>query len=442
MARIRPFSAFRYDLGRVKADDVVTQPYDKISPDMRQRYLQRSPYNLVRIILGEKHDSDSETNNVYTRAADYLKQWITDGILRRDPEPGIYPYTQTFKIPGTSQTATRRGFIAIGGIEDYANKVVFRHEQTLSGPKVDRQNLLRATHTHFGQIFMLYSDPGQTVEKEILARAQNPILEATDEYGTVHRLFRETDAGVIERLQQQMSERQLIIADGHHRYETALAWRNEQRARAPHRADAPWDWVMMTFVNLDAPGLVVLPTHRLVHSLPGFDATVLLNRLSTWFDKETLAIPQDQWQTKWETVRKQLADSAAAGRMSIATALRGQSGITLLHLKDSVDLAKELPDVLPEQRKLDVLILHELILNRGLGITPEAVREERNLRYVRLATEALQSVQVEAAQAAFFLNPIAPQQMRDVALAGGVMPQKSTDFYPKLLSGLTMYRVE
>lgn len=442
MARIRPFSAFRYDLGRVKANDVVTQPYDKISPDMRQRYLQNSPYNLVRVILGEKHDGDSETNNVYTRAADYLKQWIADGILRSDPEPGIYPYTQTFTIPGTNQTATRRGFISIGGIEDYANKVIFRHEQTLSGPKVDRQNLLRATHTHFGQIFMLYSDPTQSVEKEILARAQNPILEATDEYGTVHRLYRETDAAVIERLQQQMNAKQLIIADGHHRYETALAWRNEQRARAPHRADAPWDWVMMTFVNLDAPGLVVLPTHRLVHSLSSFDATALLNRLSTWFDKETLAIPQDQWQAKWESVRKQLADNAAAGRMSIATALRGQSGITLLHLKDSVDLAKELPEALPEQRKLDVLILHELILNKGLGITPEAVREERNLRYVRLAAEALQSVQVEAAQAAFFLNPIAPQQMRDVALAGGVMPQKSTDFYPKLLSGLTMYRVE
>lgn len=442
MARIRPFSAFRYDLGRVKADDVVTQPYDKITPDMRQRYLQHSPYNLVRVILGEKHDGDSETNNVYTRASDYLKQWIADGTLRRDPEPGIYPYTQTFKIPGTNQTATRRGFIAIGGIEDYANKVIFRHEQTLSGPKVDRQNLLRATHTHFGQIFMLYSDPAQTIEKEILARAQNPILEATDEYGTVHRLFRETDPAVIERLQQQMNSRQLIIADGHHRYETALAWRNEQRARAPHRADAPWDWVMMTFVNLDAPGLVVLPTHRLVHSLPSFDATALLNRLATWFDKETLAIPQEQWQQKWEAVRKQLADNAAAGRLSIATALRGQAGITLLHLKNSVDLAKELPDALPEQRKLDVLILHELILHRGLGITAEAVREERNLRYVRLAAEALQSVQVEAAQAAFFLNPIAPQQMRDVALAGGVMPQKSTDFYPKLLSGLTMYRVE
>lgn len=442
MARIRPFSAFRYDLGRVSADDVVTQPYDKITSDMRQRYLQRSPYNLVRVILGEKHDSDHDTNNVYTRAADYLKQWIAEGVLRCDPEPGIYPYTQTFKIPGSNETATRRGFIAIGGIEDYANKVIFRHEQTLSGPKLDRQNLLRATHTHFGQIFMLYSDPQQKVEQEILARAQNPILEATDEYGTVHRLFRETDPAVIERLQQQMNSRQLIIADGHHRYETALAWRNEQRARAPHRADAPWDWVMMTFVNLDAPGLVVLPTHRLVHSLPNFDATAVLNRLQTWFEQETLAIPREQWQEKWESVRKQLADSAAAGRMTIATALRGQSGMTLLRLKDSVNLARELPDVLPEQRKLDVLLLHELILNRGLGITPEAVSEERNLRYVRLATEALQSVQVEAAQAAFFLNPIAPQQMRDVALAGGVMPQKSTDFYPKLLSGLTMYRVE
>lgn len=442
MARIRPFSAYRYDLGHVKADDVVTQPYDKISPDMRQRYLQSSPYNLVRVILGEKYGSDNETNNVYTRAADYLKQWMNDGILRRDSEPGIYPYTQTFKIPGSQETATRRGFISLGGIEEYASKVIFRHEQTLSGPKLDRQNLLRATHTHFGQIFMLYSDPTLKAEEEILARATNPILEATDEHGTVHRLFRETDSGVIERLQHHMAAQQLIIADGHHRYETALAWRNEQRARAPHRPDAPWDWVMMTFVNMDAPGLVVLPTHRLVHSLPQFDATGMLNRLGTWFEPETLPIPREQWKEKWESVRQRLADSAAAGRMTIATALRGQAGITLLHLKTSVDLARELPEALPEQRQLDVLLLHELILHRGLGITPEAVREERNLRYVRLAKEALQSVQVEAAQAAFFLHPIPPQQMRDVALAGGVMPQKSTDFYPKLLSGLTLYHVD
>src|SRR6185312_2392476 len=225
MARIRPFSAFRYDLGRVRGGDVVTQSYDRITADMRQRYLAASPFNLVRVILGEKRDDDNEQHNVYTRAAEYLKDWIQQGVLKADPEPGIYVYSQTFKAPDTGHAFTRHGFIALGALEDYQNKVVYRHELTLSGPKIDRQNLLRATRTHFGQIFMLYSDPAQAVEAELQARATNPVFESTDEYGTVHRMFRETDYGVIARLEQHMATRPLIIADGHHRYETALQWR-------------------------------------------------------------------------------------------------------------------------------------------------------------------------------------------------------------------------
>jgi uncharacterized protein (DUF1015 family) len=437
MAQISPFPAYRYDLGKVRADDVVTQPYDKITPDMQRRYLERSPYNLVRLILGPTAEGDSPADNQYTRAGAWLREWIMHGIVRRDPEPAVYPYTQTFTVPDSGEKLTRRGFIALGRLEPYDANVIFRHEQTLSGPKQDRLELLRATHTHFGQIFMLYSDPSQATERELLERAVNPILQATDEYGTVHRLFRESDTAVIVRLQKQMQRQQLIIADGHHRYETALAWAEEQRRRRrgaeAHGETQPFDWVMMTFVNLDAPGLVVLPTHRVLHSLQSFDAATARARLDETFAIEELGFPATP--EAWPELRAALAAGA------IAAVFAGAPHPLLLRLRGTFALERELPDILPAQRQLDVVRLHELALGRALGVSAEAVREQRHLRYVRDGREALLAV-AAGAQAAFFLNPISPGQVRDVALAGGVMPQKSTDFYPKLLSGLTMYRVQ
>ncbi|HEY8055669.1 MAG TPA: DUF1015 domain-containing protein [Terriglobales bacterium] len=438
MARIRPFSAFRYDLSRVAAAAVLTQPYDKISPDMRARYLAASPYNLVRVILGEKHDSDTTNDNVYTRAAGYLQNWIEAGVLRADPEPGIYPYTQTFRSPASGETFTRRGFIALGGLEPYDKKVVYRHEQTLSGPKADRQALLRATHTHFGQIFMLYSDPTQSVERELLERARTPVLEASDEYGTEHRLYRETDAGVLERLRHAMAPLPLVIADGHHRYETALQWSAEQTAQAAHRPDRPWEWAMMTFVNLDAPGLVVLPTHRLVYGLKPWNAATVREKLRAYFDFADTGLPAAP--ESWARLRPQLEAAATQG-IAFAAALAGEPHVHMLRPRADLDLAKLLPDALPEQRQLDLVVLHQLGLNLAMGVTPEMVRAEQHLRYVKEAAEALQSVAVGAAQAAFLLHPIPAKRVRDVALAGGVMPQKSTDFFPKLLTGLTLQKV-
>ncbi len=438
MTSIRPFAAYRYDFGRVRAQDVVTQPYDKITPAMRQRYLAASPYNLVRVILGEPQAGDNGENNVYTRAAGHLAAWIGEGVLRRDPEAAVYPYAQTFTAPEHGP-ATRRGFIALGRLEPYENRVVFRHEQTLSGPKLDRQALLRATRTHVGQIFMLYSDPAQQVEAELLARARNPICELKDEYGTAHQLYRETDAGVLERLQQRMAALPLIIADGHHRYETALQWMQEQNERAGQRTDRPWEWVMMTFVNLDAPGLVVLPTHRLAFGLPHWSAGAAAAKLREYFAMEDAGAAAAA--AAWPQLRARLAQAAAAGPV-FGAALQGEARLWLLRPRPELNLNVLLPQATPRQRRLDVVLLHQLALQHALGITPEMVRAEQNLRYVKDGAEALQSVNAGAGQAAFLLNPIPPAQVRDIALAGEVLPQKSTDFFPKLLSGLTMYRVE
>jgi uncharacterized protein (DUF1015 family) len=278
MAQIYPFRAWRYNSSAVDLDDVVTQPYDKISPSMQQAYYERSPYNLVRITLGLPELFDAENGeNVYTRAARDFRAWREQGVLAQEKDPSIFAYSQRFKVPGTDIVKERRGFIALGKLHDYSEQVVFRHEQTLSKPKSDRLNLLKATHAHFGQIFMLYSDPAGSIEKILYDGAGPAEAEVTDEYGVLHRIWKVSDPAAIRLLTTAMADKKLIIADGHHRYETALNYSKEHAAKEPAKAETstsqlpqppyPEAAVMMTFVNMDSDGLVVLPTHRVVHSL-------------------------------------------------------------------------------------------------------------------------------------------------------------------------------
>ncbi len=273
MAEIVPFNAYRYSLDRVKLAEVITQPYDKITPVMQNHYAESSPYNLIAVEKGKSAPGDSQNNNVYTRAERALEEWIRDGILLRDASPGIYVYFQDYAVPGNTERRTRKGFIALGRVEDYAAGIVFRHEQTLAGPKVDRLELLRHTRTHTGQLFMLYTDAERRIDALLdeVARDAAP-AEARDEYGVVHRLWPVFDRDIIATVVRQMTSQKLVIADGHHRYETALAYRDERRAQSnQHDLDAPYEKTMMTFFNTCGEGLLILPTHRVVSNLPGFD---------------------------------------------------------------------------------------------------------------------------------------------------------------------------
>src|SRR5947209_11322233 len=301
MAHIEPFRALRYDPARVALYQAVTQPYDKITPEMQDRYYSISPYNLVRIILGKRNASDDEKDNPYTRASAHFNDWRHQGVFLQDAEPSIYRYSQQFRVPGTNATAERAGFIALGKVEDYSAGVVFRHEQTLAKPKADRLDLLRATRAHFGQIFMLYSDNGEI--EALLSPDGLPIIEVTDEYGVLHRAWKVSDSGVINLITGNMRDKKLIIADGHHRYETALNYRNERRSTAAAAAtgapressaetsllrpnygeDAPYEMAMMTFVNMNSRGLVILPTHRVVHGLAAFSAESLAAGARAYF---------------------------------------------------------------------------------------------------------------------------------------------------------------
>jgi uncharacterized protein (DUF1015 family) len=441
MARIYPFRAWRYNPSTVKLDDVVTQPYDKISPSMQQAYYQRSPYNLVRIILGLPELFDAEHGeNVYTRAARDLRAWREQGVLVQEKDPAIFAYSQRFQVPGTEIVKERRGFIALGKLHDYAEQVVFRHEQTLSKPKGDRLNLLKATHAHFGQIFMLYSDPAGSVEK-ILYDGNGPAeAEVTDEYGVLHRLWRINDPAAIRLLTTAMADKKLIIADGHHRYETALNYSKEHAPASPAKAEYstsqlpqpayPEAAVMMTFVNMDSDGLVILPTHRVVHSLTNFDPAAFARAAEEFFTVK--ALPAAEAASYIETLGKQ------TGTAFVAVT---RAGALLLRSKPEA-VAAALAGLPERQRRLDLSHLHSIMLDRLLGLDAEKVREQTNIRYLRDAAEAVDQTRRGEADVTFLTNAVSMEQLREVAFAGDVMPQKSTDFFPKLLSGLTIYALD
>jgi uncharacterized protein (DUF1015 family) len=453
MADVHPFRAYRYDPQQVSLAQVVTQPYDKITPSLQDRYYGASPHNLVRIILGRHEPADNPANNVYSRAAAYFRDWRQQGLLRQDSQPSLYVYSQRFTLPGSGQSKAasskagsskegstqeleRRGFIALGRVEDYSAGVVYRHEQTLAKPKADRLDLLRATRAHFGQIFMLYEDSGQV--ESLLTTSTDPAIAVTDEYGVLHRVWPVSDPNLIASVRSAMSDKKLIIADGHHRYETALNYRNQRRAADPSWSpstigNSPYEFVMMTLVNMNSPALLILPTHRVVHGLSSFSEDDFQKTARAFFDVDEIDSSLD-----------------AAGATAILRE-SGRSGTSILAVTRKRAFLLHHPNPNAgnifagwslRQQSLDVVQLHKCLLENVLHLSEESIRNQQNITYVRDSAEALSQVKGTSGTGAnivFLLNPCPIAHMRDVALAGEVMPQKSTDFYPKLLSGLTIY---
>ena len=490
MARIYPFRALRYDPARVTMEDVVTQPYDKITPAMQQRYYDASPYNLVRIILGKPEPSDTEpqeflppgehAHNVYTRAAETLRDWRKTRILAEESEPAIYGYSQTYAVPGSStaagkqETRERRGFIALGHLYDYAEKVVYRHEQTFPKYKSDRLALFKATRAYCEQIYMLYSDPAFTAEKLIFGvEGANtagsgtggrigmdtnapdlaiPDLVIQDEYNVVHKLWKLTDPVLINLLVTAMADKKLIIADGHHRYETSVAYAKERSAQLklplnqPYRPlgeDAklspgnlptpafPEAAMMMTFVNMDAPGITILPTHRVVNGIENFSSPDFITRASAFY---TITELPDSAQNLDRLALFKATPNAAY------IAVTGDGDYLLTPKPEAI--APLLTGLPPRQRQLEVAQLHTVLLDHLLGLTEDKIRATGNIQYLRDAAEAIALVQSGEANIAFLMQPVTLDQLRDISLSGEVMPQKSTDFYPKLLSGLAIYALD
>lgn len=456
MAELFPFQGYRYSPARVSLARVLTQPYDKITPAMQEKYYAADPHNLIAVEKGRVLPGDSPQNNVYTRAAQSLDDWIASGTLVREPASSFYVYEQEFTLPPARDPLVRRGLIALLRIEDYSAGVVFRHEQTLAGPKADRLELLRHTRAHTGQLFMLYDETGRNVDALLDEVVKvPPVMDILDEFAVKHRLWPVSDPSRVARIRSSLADKQLVIADGHHRYETALAYRNERRAQL-HSADreAPHEKVMITLVSTHSKGLVILPTHRVVSNLKDFSVAALLHKLAPYFKAEFHPFHDDRERAEAYAI---FQDSSAgrsrhssAGKQTRRIALysapgknpNGQRGFFVLQLLPGAALAEMLPKVSAEQRELDVVLLHRFILEKCLGITEQAVTAEKNITYEREMETAVSAVDRGAAQLCFLLNSVDVDQVVEMATHGEVLPQKSTDFYPKLLSGVTIYRLE
>ncbi|MDR1997661.1 MAG: DUF1015 domain-containing protein [Candidatus Margulisbacteria bacterium] len=420
MARIQAFRGIRYNKAKVNYSDVVTQPYDKISPELLDTYYERSPYTTARLIRNKSADP-------YTAAAAELQNWLDAGILLQDEAPALYAYQQEYQLNGEQKI--RRGFSALVGLEDPASRIILPHEQTLSQPKADRLQLLRATRTHFGQIFLLYKDPQKQIDA-LLQSALTPEPEETavDHFGDTHRLWKITDPRLIRQVTALLADKQLLIADGHHRYETACNFAREN-GTAPG-GENPLGYTLATLVNMDDEGLTVLPTHRLLHGLADFNEAEFLARCGEYF---TVA-PHHSLEHTLKAMQEKRAQ-ICLGFYS------GQPLFYELTLRDPAVMSALAGQRSAAWQKLDVAVLHTLVLEKILGLTPARQAAQENITYIRTAHSAFEQVHAGREQAVFFLNSTTVEQTYATVLAGDIMPQKSTDFYPKLLSGMVFYKL-
>jgi len=438
MALVKPFRAIRYNPDRIPdLRAVVSQPYDRIDDDLQERYYQLSPYNIVRIIQGKSEAGDApEGPNPYTRARDYLATWQRSGVLAREPGPAFYAYEQVFTV-GESEYR-RLGLIAAVQLAEFDEGIVLPHERTHSGPKEDRLRLLTALETHTEQIFMLYPDPENRVNA-LLRQAidgQPPDIDVVEifESGVRQRVWRIAQPDILSAIEREMEpKRNLIIADGHHRYETALTFRNQQRQTNPGAPpDAAFNFVAATLVSMDDPGLIVLPTHREIVHFDGVAPRELLGRAAEYFTVEPVA---------GLTGCLSAINSHPTGH---AFGFYGgpQTGFHVLTLRDD-DLPFRLieRDRSREWKALAVSILHDVLLYHVAGVPEHGIEDKSMIRYHRDPQAAVDNIDSGRGSYAFFVSPTLIEQIKAVAAHGEKMPQKSTDFYPKVISGLTLLPV-
>jgi len=435
---IKAFKAYRYNPDVVgDAGRCIAPPYDIISSEQQARLYQQSPYNIVRIIRGRTEAGDDETKNQYTRAADYLNEWIKKGVLKRDGKETIYAYIQDFEIAGKKHS--RSGFIALGKLVEYGSGVR-PHEETLDGPKADRLKLMQATAAQFGQIFMLYDDVRKTADKVIekTAAGKKPVIDFIDEDKVRHRMFIIDDVRDISAITQTVNDKETLIADGHHRYETALNYRRQTDNPAAR-------WQMMTFINMQNTGLVILPTHRLVGGVADFDFKKLLAELVKDFECHKFAFSArlNKAGAKGKMFEK-VRSGFDAGRSCFGL-YAGNGAFYAIELKDYAVMDKIAPQLSITSRRLDVTVLHKLILERVLGIGERQLAGETNIEYIKdigsAVDEAIAVVERGQKQVVFFMNLTRAEQVKQVAAANERMPQKSTFFYPKIFSGLTINKL-
>lgn len=426
---IRPFKALRFDAAVVgDVGKCLAPPYDVIDQARQNRLYEKSEYNIVRIIKGKTTSADGPANNQYTRAAKFLNDWVANGVLKADPAEAIYAYVQDFELEG--KKLQRSGFVALGKLYPFGAQV-HPHENTLDAPKADRLSLMHATAAQFGPVFMLYNDPQDLADKLIKQLlTQQPLIDFVDENNVQHRLFSISSAESIGLICRMMAEKDVVIADGHHRYETALDYYNQTQNPAA-------EFRMMTFVNVRSEGLVILPTHRLVGNVKDFDVKKLINGLNESFEITEFGFSfAEQKQAAKQKMFEYMDAGFKQGKNAFGIYAGGSSFYTAMPAGGTAG------DVMAG---LDAVVLHNLILEKVLGIGRQTLAGQRNIEYIKgvgsAVEESIARVDSGEKQVVFFMNPCTIDQVRAVAAAGQKMPQKSTFFYPKFFTGLTNYKL-
>lgn len=432
MAIIKPFRGLRYNQGVITdMASVMTPPYDVISPQEQERYYQIHPNNIIRLDFGKDLPGDSEKANKYTRAAEFFRAWRKEGILRQEDSPAIYIYDQEFLSDNI--WLTRRGFIALVRLEPFDKGSIYPHEQTLPGPKADRLKLTQSCRANLSSIFALFPDETNEIDADLLAMTSTkPEVDFVDDTGVKNKLWVIKEKQAIDRLVGRMKEKPLFIADGHHRYETALVYKEQmQKEQSSSQADLPSDYVMMVCVSMNNKGLKILPAHRLVRNIKDFRLDRILPVLHESFRIELLG--------KGCAVKDCMARLNNAPETHAFIMYAGQEDA---YYKLSLNNEKIIDTIFandhPEWRHLDAGILHGVIINKVLGIAADDVTIKEYVKYVKEETEAVSLVRSGQYQLAFFLKPTRIEQVKEIASARKVMPPKSTYFYPKLITGIVI----
>lgn len=436
MVKVFPFRGLTYNKKKLKdLSRVMSPPYDVVGPEQRDDLYSRSEFNFIRIILGKDFNGDNDYNNRYVRAAAFLNGWLRHKILLFDDKPALYLYEQKFSLHGLN--FSRLGFIALLRLEDMGRGKVFPHEETYPKAKLDRLQLMRATNANLDPIFAFYSDDKEKVVKALRPfMKKKPALELKDSDKVVHRLWKIDRKPTINKIIKEMKDKAAFIADGHHRYEAAIRYKNELKEKnTKFTEDEVYNHVMTYFTPLESKGLVILPIHRVITNLAYFDAIRFEQDLSLYFNLTPYPATR---KNKDKVMKKLMKDVAKAADKHAFGLYLGDGKLFMLTLRDEKDVEEMVAEEKPKAwKKLDVTILHYVVFDRLLNIAQET---EDKVTYTQNEEEALKLVDDKGALMAFILNPTRAEEIVAIASELEKMPHKSTFFYPKLLSGLIINR--
>jgi uncharacterized protein (DUF1015 family) len=437
MATVKPFQGVRYNPEKIPdSADVTTPPYDVISPQEQTRFHERHPNNVIRLILGQSRPTDSAVDNPHTRSADFFNKWMQAGILKKDEPPAFY--LKAISYPHEGETITRFGLIALVGLEEFEKRIILPHEKTFSKVRTERLNLMKATHCHFCPIFSLYPDDGGILDTLVHAvDLFSPLVDFTDDPGHRHRLWAIRDPDIHQRIAASMQDKRLFIADGHHRYETALNFRAYLKETHPDFSNQhPANHVLMYLCSMSDPGLIILPAHRLIKAVDTADLKQALKAARAYFDITEFPFTPDNRRA----VEHDFIDALHRQKDKNGLGIYGHRDpvFRLLVLRSGVMDQLFEDELDPSLRQLDVTVLTRLVFMKILGFDRRRLDNEQLIGYASTADKALGAIDEGAYDVAFVLNATRIEQVQEVAGKGLIMPRKSTYFYPKVKSGLVM----